>query len=166
MFVENSPENLKNTREDLLQKTIEQLFRVVRHVHRGVSPNDPGLSHPQARLVFAIAKYKDEGVSVKDLARISNMTPGAITQFVDVLITKDLVKREEDPGDRRIVRLKLTPNAKDQMKKFQKEFLASASRAFSVLSTSELTQLIDILTKVSPAVCDDHNHTKIFEGNS
>ena len=50
------------------------------------------------------------------------MTPGAITQFMDVLIEKNLVKREEDPNDRRIVRLKLTPSAKSQMEQFRKAF--------------------------------------------
>lgn len=162
MVEQNSLENLKNTREDLLQQTIEQLFSVVRKMHRDVSPQEPLLSHPQARLVFTIAKYKDEGISVKELARMANMTPGAITQFVDVLITKDLVKREEDSNDRRIVRLKLTPTAKSQMEKFRKEFLASAARVFDVLSTDELKQLMDLLTKVSPQTCDNNSHPKIF----
>lgn len=140
----------KKIREELLQRTFEQLFSVVRQMHRDVSPKEPLLSHPQARLVFVIAKYKDEGISVKELARMSSMTAGAITQFADVLITKGLVSREEDPDDRRMVRLKITPAAKSQMEKFRKEFLASAVRVFDVLSTAELKQLTDILTKVGP----------------
>lgn len=82
--------------------------------------------------LLTIAKYKEDGISVKELAERSNVTPGAITQFVDVLITKDLVRREEDPHDRRIVRLKLTPAAASQLQKFRKEFLATAARAFAV----------------------------------
>ena len=140
----------KKIREELLQRTFEQLFSVVRQMHRDVSPKEPLLSHPQARLVFVIAKCKDEGISVKELARAANMTAGAITQFADVLITKGLVRREEDPNDRRMVRLKITPAAKSQMEKFRKEFLASAVRVFDVLSTAELKQLTDILTKVGP----------------
>lgn len=162
MIEQISPENLKNTREDLLQRTIEKLFSVVRQMHREVSHEESILSHPQARLVFVIARYKDEGISVKELARMANMTPGAITQFVDVLITKDLVKREEDSSDRRIVRLKLTPSAKNQMEKFREEFLASAVRVFDVLSTDELKHLIDLLTKVSPQIDDRDSHLKIF----
>ena len=150
MAEQNTTENLKNTREGLLQLTIEQLFSVVKQMHRDVSPKEPLLSHPQARLVFVIAKHKDKGISVKELARTANMTAGAITQFADVLITKGLIRREEDPDDRRIVRLKLTPAAKSQMEKFRKEFLASAVRVFDVLSTEELKQLTDILDKVGP----------------
>jgi len=150
MIEKNTTE--KNIREDLLQRTIEQLFSVMKQMHRDVSPKEPLLSHPQARLVFAIAKYKDKGISVKELARMSCMTAGAITQFADALITKGLVSREADPDDRRMVRLKITAAAKSQMEKFRKEFLASAVRVFDVLSTEELKQLTDMLAKVGPPV--------------
>src|SRR3989338_5082060 len=113
MIEKNTKE--KKIREELLQRTFEQLFSVMRQMHRDVSPKEPLLSHPQARLVFAIAKYKEEGISVKELARMSSMTAGAITQFADVLIAKGLVRREEDSDDRRVVRLTLTPAAKREM---------------------------------------------------
>ena len=162
MFEQNTTENLNNTRDDLLQKAVEQLFSMVRHIHREFTPPNPMLSHPQARLVFTIAKSKDKGISVKELARTASMTPGAITQFVDALIAKDLVRREADLNDRRMVRLKLTSTAKSQMQTFRKDFLASAASVFDVLSTEELTQLIDILSKVSPQRCDGESHPKIF----
>ena len=150
MIEKNTKE--KKIREELLQRTFEQLFSVMRQMHRDVSPKEPLLSHPQARLVFAIAKYKEEGISVKELARMSSMTAGAITQFADVLIAKGLVRREEDSDDRRVVRLTLTPAAKRKMEKFRKEFLASAVKVFDVLSTGELKQLTELLAKVGPHI--------------
>jgi DNA-binding MarR family transcriptional regulator len=156
-----SPETLNANREDLLQRTIEQLFAVIKQMHRDVPPQEPLLSFPQARLVFTIAKHQGEGISVKELARIANITPGAITQFADALITKGLVRRDEDPNDRRIVRLKVTPAAKKQMDEFRKEFLASATRVFGVLSTEELKQLIGLLSKVTPET-GDKNSRQIF----
>lgn len=87
---------------------------------------------------------------LKELARVANITPGAITQFMDVLITKNLVRREEDQDDRRIIRLKLTPSARSQMEKFRKDFLGSATRKFDVLSADELKELVNLLTKVNP----------------
>ena len=94
-------------RESLLQQFIENMFSLMKQIHRDIAPPVPVISPPQARLIFTIARYPDEGISVKELARIANMTPGAITQFMDVLIKKNFVRREEDPNDRRIVRLKL-----------------------------------------------------------
>lgn len=148
MFEQKIPEDLKDTREYLLQRTIEQLFSVMRKINKDVSPHKPFLSPPQARLVFIISKYKEEGISVKELAERSAVTPGAITQFVDVLIAKDLVRREADPSDRRIVRLRVTPAAESRLRKLRKDFFTSAARTFDVLHDDELKQLIDLLARV------------------
>ncbi len=150
-MVEQKPtENKNQTREELLQQAFERMFSLMKQIHRDILPPEPLLSPPQARLVFIIARYKEEGVSVKELARVANITPGAITQFMDQLIAKKLVKREEDPDDRRIIKLKLTPLARNQMDKFRKDFIGSMSRKFDVLSTDELKELVNVLTKVSP----------------
>jgi DNA-binding MarR family transcriptional regulator len=157
-LIEKNPrENLEGTREELLQRAIEQLFSVVRQMHRDVSARESQLSHSQARLVFAIARYQEQGISVKDLAKKAGMTPGAITQFVDVLIAKGLVRREEDPTDRRMVRLNLTPPARSQMARFRHEFLASAAQTFAVLNAEELQQLIGLLSKVTPRQSEKEN---------
>jgi DNA-binding MarR family transcriptional regulator len=141
-------ENPEITREDLLQKLIEQMFSIMKQVHRDISPPDPLLSPPQARLLFAIAKRNEEGISVKELANKTNVTPGAITQIIDTLVNRDLVRRDEDPNDRRIVRLTLNINAKNQIKKFHKEFFAAISQSFDVLSIEELGQLVYLLSKI------------------
>jgi DNA-binding MarR family transcriptional regulator len=141
-------ENLNPGREELLQQFLDQMFSVMKEIHRD-TPHELLLSPPQARLVFTIAKHQTEGISVKDLANLVKYTPGAITQFVDILIAKDLVRREEDSNDRRIVRLKLTPSARSQMNKFRKALLSSTAVKFSVLSDEELRQLQALLAKVS-----------------
>jgi DNA-binding MarR family transcriptional regulator len=154
MFEQNIPEDLKDTREYLLQRTIEQLFAVMRRINRDISPHEPFLSPPQARLAFIISRFKEEGISVKDLAERISVTPGAITQFVDVLIAKDLVKRESDPNDRRIVRLKVTPAAESRLHKLRKDFFTSAARTFDVLQDDELKDLIDLLARVGSQKSD------------
>jgi DNA-binding MarR family transcriptional regulator len=155
LFESNSQKHSDLTREDLLQQLFDRMFSLMKQIHREihqvVGHPEPALSPPQARLMFAIARNKDNGLSVKELAARTNMTPGAITQFVDVLIGKNLVIREEDLNDRRIVRLKLTPSAKSHMEQFQKHFLTCAARKFDVLSLDELTQLHSLLTKVTGA---------------
>ncbi len=139
----------KQEREGLLQQVFERMVSLMKLIHHDILPSEPLLSPPQARLVFIIARHQDEGISVKELAHIANITPGAITQVVDVLITKDLVRRERDPRDRRIIRLKLTPSARSQMKEFRKDFLGPVTRRFDVLSTDELKELVALITKVS-----------------
>jgi DNA-binding MarR family transcriptional regulator len=156
MVEEQIQNNQDRAREELLQHVIEQIFSMMKHIHRDVLPKEPVLSPPQARLIFTIARNKEEGISVKELASKVNMTPGAVTQFIDGLIEKGLVSREEDLYDRRIVRLKVTQSAINQMEKFRKDFLRSASRTFEVLSLEELRQLNGLLIKVSSETSNKH----------
>jgi DNA-binding MarR family transcriptional regulator len=135
-------------REDLLQTVTQRMISVMRHVRHPGPPPEPPLSPPQLHLLFAIAGKKDEGISVKELAESSSVTPGAITQFVDALVDIGLVAREGDPSDRRIVRLKLTKLAKNQFEKFRKEHLASMYKIFDVLNDDEIKQLIKLFTKL------------------
>jgi len=149
MTEQQQPLSPDREREDLLQQFLENMFALMKQVHRDVLPQEPILSPPQARLAFTIARHEDEGISVKDLAKTANITPGAITQFTDVLIAKNLVTREEDPTDRRIVRLKITPTARNHMETIRKAFLNATAGKLSVLNTDDLKQLNTILGKVN-----------------
>lgn len=142
--------DVAKTRSDLLQKLMEEIVAVMKQMHnRSTLPQELAISPPQARLLFVIANGKEGGISVKDLAEKTSVTPGAITQFVDVLVKKGLVQRYEDLHDRRIVRLTLTNTAKEQFDVLRKNFLLSATRAFNVLTDEEIRQLINLLSKVN-----------------
>lgn len=139
---------MDKTREDLMQTLIQRMMSIMRHLHHDSIPSEPPLSPPQVHLLFSIAS-KQEGISVKELAERTSVTPGAITQFVDGLVEMGLVMREGDLNDRRIVRLKLTELAKSQFEHFRKDYLTSASRVFDVLSNDEIKQLITLFDKIN-----------------
>ncbi len=139
---------MDKNREELLQTLVQRLMLVMRHVRHGGPPPEPMLSPPQMHLLFIIG-HKKEGISVKELADVSSVTPGAITQFIDTLVEKGLVAREGDSNDRRIVRLKLTEQARSHFEKFRKEHLASMFKIFEVLSNDEIKQLIALFTKIA-----------------
>ncbi len=46
--------------------------------------------------------------SATDLARAAELNPGAMTRLIDKLIERGLVERHADPGDRRVVRIRLS----------------------------------------------------------
>jgi DNA-binding MarR family transcriptional regulator len=140
--------SMNKNREDLIQTVTQKMMSVMRHVRHPGPPPEPVLSPPQVHLLFTIGRKKAEGMSVKELAELSHITPGAVTQFVDGLVQKGLVAREGDPSDRRIVRLKLTELAKKQFEKFRKEHLASMSRVFEALNDDEIKQLIALFDKI------------------
>lgn len=59
--------------------------------------------------VLASLKGADEGLTVGDLAKSCLAKQPAISKTVDKLVGKGLVDRHEDAGDRRRVRVRLTP---------------------------------------------------------
>jgi DNA-binding MarR family transcriptional regulator len=131
------------------------MMSIMKHVrHPAPPPGEPPLSPPHLNLLFTIA-HRPKGASVKDLAEFTGVTPGAITQFVDVLVEKGLVMREGDTVDRRVVRLKVTPLAISQFERFRQEHLASFSKVFEVLTEDELKQLLALMEKI-----DIHNAAK------
>jgi len=139
---------MEQTREDLLHTVVQRIMSIMRHMrHPGPPLGELPLSPPQANLLFTIA-HKNDGVSVKELAEITGVTPGAITQFVDNLVGKGLVTREGDPTDRRIVRLKITRTAEDRFERFREEHLTSFAKIFDVLTDDEIKQLITLMDKV------------------
>lgn len=155
---------MATTREDLLQNLIQRMTSVMKHArHHGPPPAGIFLSPPQGNLLFMIAHHPD-GMSVKELAEHTAVTPGAITQLIDTLVEKGLVTREGDPIDRRIVRLKITPLAIEQFEKFRQEHLASFSRVFEVLNTEELQQLITLMDKIASSQnWNDKNNVETFK---
>jgi DNA-binding MarR family transcriptional regulator len=138
---------MDKNREQLLQKLIQRMMSIMRHMRHPGPPPEHMFSPPQVHLLFIIGGRKD-GISVKELAEISAVTPGAITQFIDGLVKRGMVAREGDPNDRRIVRLKLTAEAKNHFEQVRRGHLASAFSMFEALTDEEIIQLTALFAKI------------------
>ena len=141
---------MDKTREDMLRALVMRLGSVMRGMHGGQGFRFAGFTvgPPQVRILFRISS-KPEGVSVKELAEILSVSPGAVTQFIDALVEKGLVSREEDRDDRRLLRIKLTKFARDNFKEFKRDYFAAVSRVFDLLSDAEIMQLTGLLMKAN-----------------
>jgi DNA-binding MarR family transcriptional regulator len=147
------------SREELLRALVEKLVLVMRGMHSGQGFRfaEFTVGPPQVRILFRIAS-KPEGVSVKELAEVLSVTSGAVTQFIDALVEKGLVRREEDRDDRRLLRIRMTEYAYDNFKEFKREYFASVSRVFDSLSDEEILQVTGLLTKANvPSNLKEHN---------
>jgi len=115
--------NLKTDREKILNTLINKLIQVIKGMHNNQNfPfGDLMLNRQQVMILFFIAD-KQNGALVKELANFLQVTPGAITQFVDVLVKYKLVKRETDMNDRRSTRMILSKSAKNKFQKFKKNY--------------------------------------------
>lgn len=141
---------METAREELLKSVIEKMGSIMRgmFVANEFPFGESKVSGQQIRILFYLWR-KQEGVSVKELAEFLNVTSGAVTQFIDLLVEKNLVRREEDPNDRRLLRMKLTGRAKNDFADFRKKYFARVSRAFDLLGDEEIVRLIALLDKIS-----------------
>lgn len=134
---------------------MERMMLVTRMIRHISNPGVPFLSHPLAHVLFTVAMH-EEGISVKDLSEHIGVTPGAVTQFVSSLAERGLIEREMDASDRRIVRLKASQLARDDMEKIRNDALASTLKVFENISDEDIRRLIDIFSQIDTSPL--HNH--------
>lgn len=105
------------------------------------------LGKQQVMILFFIYEKK-ELASVKEIAKFLQVTPGAVTQFVDGLVEKKLVQREESKIDRRSITIRLTSGTIKKFDSFRKKYLEAASVSFDGLTNDELEQFIALVAKI------------------
>ena len=59
--------------------------------------------------VFRLTKATGAGVALKEVAKDLGTTAAAASEMVDVLVRKNILARDQDPEDRRQVRIRLVP---------------------------------------------------------
>lgn len=66
------------------------------------------ISIAQGKMMKALCQCAPEGVMVKELAKALRLTPGAVSQSLDVLVAEGLAIREVSEKDRRAVLVRLS----------------------------------------------------------
>ena len=133
-------------REDLIQEIVESLARC----QRLAAPSawkTLGLSHAQIGMLFMLFHHSE--ASVKQISEYLGVTKSAVTQLLDPLVDKKLVSRNNDPKDRRFVRLSLTADGLLLLKKLHKLKFAGLRTAIDSLNGKELTQLAALHRKMA-----------------
>jgi DNA-binding MarR family transcriptional regulator len=87
----------------------------------------------------------------KKLAAALGVTPPNVTGIVDHLVKQELVSREENPGDRRMILIKTTDKGKTLLAKLRERRISRMSGILAQLSLEELTALAKGLSAVARA---------------
>jgi len=100
---------MQDEREELINRIMETNRRFYhRHLQFGGDREwaEVDLTMPQLKVLFVVAVSKR--VTMTQLARTVGMTLSTATGVADRLIVQGFVRRENDPGDRRLVLLEAT----------------------------------------------------------
>jgi MarR family transcriptional regulator, 2-MHQ and catechol-resistance regulon repressor len=91
------------------------------------------------------------GLSMSELGEKTLITKGTLTGVIDRLIQKDLVTRDNPPGDRRSIIVQLTPHGQQVFEQVFPLHIAHLKTQFEKLEPSELELLKVLLGRLKQA---------------
>lgn len=92
--------------------------------------------------------YQNPRVTQRFLVQNINMTPGAISRQVDVLVSKRLITRTQNKLNRREHQLKVTKNGNVIVKDARKLLEAELEAIFEPISEQEQQQIVTLVKTV------------------
>lgn len=122
------------------------------HLHKELLYENFGLTLGRFEILLILRNEPSRALSPSEIAQKMNVTRGTMTQFVDALEKDELVKREDDPKDRRAMFIKLTTRGELLVKKVLPEHFKRLSYFIRLLSKSERKQLLTLLSKLSNGI--------------
>lgn len=98
---------------------------------------------------FMILNYATpEGVPLSEISARMLCDNSNLTGIVDRLISKGYVQRRNDPQDRRVSLICITPEGADKLRRIKPRHHARVSRRMRALSESQVQELRDLLQQL------------------
>ncbi|WP_249715041.1 MarR family winged helix-turn-helix transcriptional regulator [Rhizomonospora bruguierae] len=124
------------------ERLIAQILDAQRHMQRlfVADRSDPlfdsHLTLPQLKILLLLASRG--GTSGQEFARTLHVSLATVTGIVDRLVAQNLVARHEDPRDRRVRIIELTPVGRTTVDRIITAGVERQQRVLSRLSTADL----------------------------
>lgn len=120
--------------------------QMTRALNKALEQHGTGLTAEQFRVMTHL--WTSDGITQTELAVKTMRDRATTTRILDLLERDGFVKREPDPTDRRIYRVKLTPTGKAIETKAQIAARQVIDQSTSDLTIEEVTQLKQLLKKL------------------
>lgn len=128
---------------ELEELSLEIQRKVSAELHRRINRV---LTVSQAMMLWKLDKLGPQKITA--LAEHMSITPGAITSLSDKLIANGYANRVNDPQDRRVVKLEITPDGRELISKLRADVKHSFAILFAGLSDHDLDHLVRIYQQV------------------
>lgn len=122
-------------------------------LHRGldrqVSQEFPHPKPPEAQLALLRYVAAHDGVTVREAAEALLMKPNNVSALVTQMTEKGMLERRQDPTDKRIAHLHLTPAARRRLAEVTDLMSSHLTQALRALTEGELDALGSALGALS-----------------
>lgn len=136
-----------------MNEKIDQIISLIFMTRRVMHEQVRNEAHKNfSALHFVTLQYvKENKPLMKDLADFLAITPPSATSLINSLVEDKMIKRTTDENDRRLVRIVLTKNGDEQMKKCKQKMTGHMKERLARLDEKEQKELIKILIKITEA---------------
>ncbi len=120
------------------------IFSAITHYRRWLSMLIPTIipevdvSYQQLNVLYYV---RAEDASMADIARVLGVAPTVITGLVDRLESRDLIRRESHPTDRRRIQLVLTDKGREISQRVEREITARIGQQIGLLDPDQQEHL-------------------------
>lgn len=153
----------KQTSRDLaISETMQALRRIIKAIQdysQDIS-NQFGITGPQLWALKTIFQHGD--LSLSELSKRMYLHPSTMTGVVDRLEKKGFVVRERDEGDRRVVKLQITPKGANLIKKAPNPIQGKMIFGLRRLRRHELDSIFRAVQKLTEIMEAQHMKVKFF----
>lgn len=138
-----------------LRRTNERALRAYARALNVADPirlqfwDDRGLTMPQLRIMFLL--FESDGQSAGELAAAMRVTPATMTGLTDRLVRQQLIERQPDSRDGRIVRVFLTPAGWATAQAVEFASRAYLDRIFERMGDEGVDRLVEALREFAHA---------------
>jgi DNA-binding MarR family transcriptional regulator len=134
------------TTDEIRQRAIDRFWETIPPVWNRVKSNLRSIAsenHEISVEQFHILRHIRRGInSVSELAEVKQISRSAISQAIEILVDKGLISRQQNAGDRRFVRLALTPAGDTLLSKIFQENRSWMVEKMATLEPQELDAII------------------------
>ena len=150
------------SRDLAISETMQALRRIIKALQdysQDIS-NQFGITGPQLWALKTIFQHGD--LSLSELSKRMYLHPSTMTGVVDRLEKKGFVVRKRDEGDRRVIKLQLTPQGAHLIKKAPNPIQGKMIYGLRRLKRHELDSIFRAVQKLTEIMEAQHMKVKFF----
>lgn len=148
VFQELLLENPETPRESVATITRFLKVAVILNSQRELLFSEFGLTSGRFQLLMLLKRETNLALSPSELAKRTGVTRGTMTQFIDAIEKDGLVKRIDDPKDKRGMLVELTSLGVGRIKEILPALLKHIEQLTSVLNNEEQQAMLKLLEKI------------------
>ena len=137
---------MNNTHTKLLFEFLSKAVKIRRLIEQTSSFEDKAITLLQIQALTYVHEHPKTPVG--SLADELSMSLSAVAQLTNRLVEAHYLKREDNPSDRRIIDLSITPKGVKQLEAFKKQLTMNHFKTLSAIPENDLKQLVRIFTTI------------------